>query len=273
MYFDIYYSNSLGQILNLVQEPYRMQTSDIMDYEWDPYTESGYITEFTKAVVKKTVTLTISGTTEAEYCSAVNLFYETVEKDILSMSPGRLYVGEQYMECYIVASKKSEWEYGITQMDVEIDIVTDHPEWVEETDYEFTISKVSSSDNKRYAYRYQYRYANGMNSKEIYARHFSDLNFLLRIYGQAVSPMVTIGGHPYLVNIVLESGEYLEVDSRNGTVIKTMSNGQKVNAFSKRSFKYDVFRKIPPGLQQVNWPGSFNFDLILYAERGEPKWS
>lgn len=30
MYFDIYYSNSLGQILNLVQEPYRMQTSDIM---------------------------------------------------------------------------------------------------------------------------------------------------------------------------------------------------------------------------------------------------
>lgn len=273
MYFDIFYRNSMGQVLNLVQEPYRLQTADILDYDWNPYTESGYITDFTKSVVKKTATLTISGVTEEEYCDAANLFYETVEKDILKMSPGRLYVGKQYMECYIASSKKSEWEYGINQMDNEIDIITDHPEWIQETVYNFAVSKVSSSDNKRYAYQYQHRYANGMNSKEIYASHFSELNFLLRVYGPAVSPMVTIGGHPYLVNIVLEPEEYLEVDSRNGTVIKKMSTGQKVNAFSKRSFKYDVFQKIPPGMQQVNWPGSFNFDLILYAERGEPKWS
>lgn len=272
MFFDIYYKSASGQVISLVRKPYYLQTIELFDYEWEPYTESGYITEFTKEIVKKSATLTITADTEIQYFNAVNKFYETVEKDVLDMKPGRLYIGRQYMKCYVMASKKTEWEHGIEQMDIDVTFVTDNPNWVEETEYNFDIIQVISTNNKLYPYKYPYRYANGMNVKEINVDHFYSVNFLLRVYGPTVNPMVSIGGHPYLVNIILEFGEYLEVDSQNGTVIKKKANGESVNAFHNRANEDGVFQKISPGLQEVNWSGAFKFDLILYSERGEPAW-
>ena len=142
MYFDIYYKNHLGNEMSLVREPYRLQTAELFDYSWEPYTESGYITDFSREIVKKSATLTISAETEQEYIDAVNKFYEVTELDILNMNPGRLYIGNQYMECYIISSSK----------------------------------------------------------------------------------------------------------------------------------EYDVFKRIDPGRKKINWSGKFKFDLVLYAERSEPKW-
>ncbi len=272
MYFKIYYKSHTGNVLNLVEEPYRMQTADLFDYSWEPYTESGYITAFEKAAAKKNAVLTIQADTPEEYGRAVNEFFETVELDVLNMTPGRLYIGEQYMSCYITASDKTEWEYGIPQMDVEISIVTDYPYWITEKAYAFHMSNAVSTNNKRYRYRYAYRYANGLTSTYVENRHFYDVNFLMRIYGPCVNPMVVIDGAPYLVYIILAQGEYLEIDSRAGTVTKTMVTGKKENCFHSRDKEGDVFRKITHGMKSLNWSGRFNFDLIFYEERGEPKW-
>lgn len=272
MYFDIYYKNHLGNAISLVREPYRLQTAELFDYSWEPYTESGYITDFSKEIVKKSATLTISAGTEQEYIDAINKFYEVTELDILNMNPGRLYIGNQYMECYIISSSKTEWEYGIEQMDIDIIFATDYPNWVEETVYEFEMAEAISTDNKVYVGRYAYRYANGLTNKEVVIDHFYEMNFLMRIYGPIVNPLVTIGNNQYLVYIVLDSGEYIEIDSRNGTIIKRKSNGDVVNAFNNRSKEYDVFKRIDPGRKKINWSGKFKFDLVLYAERSEPKW-
>lgn len=272
MYLNIYYKNHLGQILNLVESPYRLQTAELFDYEWEPYTESGYITEFTKEVTKKTATLTVDAHSEEDFCTAVNTFYEATEKDVLEMMPGKLYIGSQYMECYLMSSKKTEWECGIEQIDLDVEFVTDSPNWVEEKEYSFAITEVISSNNKRYVGRYPYRYANGMNLANINVEHFTSVNFLLRIYGAVVAPVVSIDGHPYLVNVVVNDGERLEINSEKGTVYVIKTNGDKVNAFGNRSTDDEVFKKIEPGLNAITWSGKFAFDLVTYAERGEPKW-
>lgn len=272
MYFDIFYKSYTGKVINLVEAPYRLQTADFFDYSWDPYTESGYITSFESGIVKKNAVLTIEADTEKEYKNAVNEFYETVELDVLNLTKGRLYIGDQYLLCYIVASDKTDWEYGITQMDISLTITTDYPYWITERGYRFQTSDAVSTNNKRYGYRYAFRYANGLTNTYIENGHFYDVNFLLRIYGPCVNPMVVIDGHPYLCHIILNSGEYLEVDSRAGTVMKTMLAGQKVNCFHNRDKEIGVFRKITHGLKSVNWSGKFDFELILYEERREPKW-
>lgn len=273
MYFDIYYKSYAGKTLSLVTEPYRMQTADLFDYAWDPYTESGYITAFEKSVVTKEVTLTVTAGSEREYHEAINNFYEIVELDVLNMTPGRLYFGTQYMNCYIAASEKTEWESGVEQLDIVLQIVTDHPEWIQEVEYKFKAAEAVSTDNKRYTNKYSYRYANGLTSLYIQNEHFHDANFLMRVYGPCVNPMVVIDGLPYLVYIVLEEKEYLEINSREGTIIKTMAAGQKVNCFHNRAKGEDsVFHKISSGRKPVSWPGKFDFDLILYQERGEPRW-
>lgn len=272
MYIEIYYKSHTGNVLNLVKEPYRMQTADFFNYTWEPYTESGYITAFEKKIVKKNTVLTIQADSEEEYGKAVNEFYETVELDVLNLTPGKLYIGEQYLSCYIMASDKTEWEYGITEMDVDISIITDYPYWITEKAYDFHMTNAVSTNNKRYRYRYAYRYANGLTSTYIENLHFYDVNFLLRIYGPCVNPMVVIDGHPYLIYIILGQGEYLEIDSRAGTVMKTMLTGKKENCFHNRDKEGDVFRKITHGRKSLNWSGRFDFDLIFYEERGEPKW-
>lgn len=147
------------------------------------------------------------------------------------------------------------------------------PIWTKENPYTFHSYGVSSSDNKRYPGRYPHRYANGMNNTYIQNHHFTDANFTLVIYGPVVNPQVIIGDKSYLVNIVLEQGERLEIDSRTRTVTKISKNGEQVNAFHNREKGKKFFKKIPPGRQKVVWSGKFDWDLVIYEERSEPRWS
>ena len=45
-----------------------------------------------------------------------------------------------------------------------------------------------------------------------------------------------------------------------------------MNLFNVRGRDFYIFEKIPTGILNVSWSGSFGFDLNLLSERGEPKW-
>ena len=111
-----------------------------------------------------------------------------------------------------------------------------------------------------------------LQNSRIVNDHYADSNFLLTIYGPIVDPVLYIGGHEYSVTIVLEEGEYLEIDSAAGTVVKVKVSGERVNAFHNRSFESSVFEPIHPGGQDIGWSGRFAFDLVIYEERSEPRW-
>lgn len=275
---NIFYENSEGIKLNLLRSPYRLQTADFFNYSWEYSSitgqmNGGKITKFKQGIKSKQATLGIMGRNEEEYYAAVDGFYETVERDVINLTPGKLWIGDYYLECYIFSSQKESWEDGIEVLDNTINIVTEYPFWISKNIYTFHSYGTSSSNNKRYVSRYPYRYANGMNNTYIINPHFTDSNFTLIVYGPVVNPKVSIGGQSYLVNIVLEAGEYLEIDSRAGTVVKVTINGERVDAFHNREKKRTFFKKIQTGRQNVVWTGKFDFDLILYEERSEPKWS
>lgn len=270
---DIYYVNSKGIRLDLLKPPYCLQTGDIFDYEWGYSSKAEKINSFTRGIKEKTLTLSILNYSKSAYYDAVNHFFETVEVDVLNKSSGRLYIGDAYLNCYIITSTKSDWENDIELLDNDITLVTDFPFWIREHPYYFKSSEITSTDNKRYAGKYAYRYANGLTNASITNEHYAECNFRLIIYGPCTQPSVYIGGYEYLFNIVLQEGEYLEVDSAAETVTKYMNSGVKVNAFNNRNFKNSVFQPIQTGRQEVSWNGRFDFDLILFEERSEPKWS
>lgn len=112
-----------------------------------------------------------------------------------------------------------------------------------------------------------------MSNTYIQNPHLTEANFSLVIYGPVTNPAVNIGGQNYLANIVLETAERLEIDSRTETVTKVMANGERVNAFHNREKGETFFKRIPPGRQAVAWTGKFNWDLTIYEERSEPKWN
>lgn len=267
----IKYVNSMLEEVNLNSGAYKMMVSDILDYEWEVVESGSKIAGFKKAISKKNIdidVLRMNGTSPRILSSEL---IDIFESDIHRMSPGKLYIGQYYLPCYIQSSKKQNWETDVV-MTCEFGVVTDHAFWIREHPYYFKKSEVKSSNNKRYAYRYAYRYANGLMNTAIINDHYADCNFRMVIYGPITDPLVYIGGHEYLVNIVLEAGEYLEIDSAEETVTKVTFLGERINVFNNRNFVSSVFEPVHPGRQNVGWSGRFDFDLIIFEERSEPKW-
>ena len=275
---DISYVNSRGTKLDLLKPPYLLQTGELFDYEWGynsvvSYSGQGKITSFSKEIKERPLTLSILNYSRESYERAIDLFFETVDFDVLNRSPGKLYVGDQYQKCYIITSEKTGWEYDIELLDNTVTYVTEKSVWITEHPYYFKSSEILSTNNKRYPGRYAYRYANGLTNTSVTNEHYAECNFRLIIYGPCSNPAIYVGGYGYLFKVVLEEGEYLEVDSAAETVTKYMTSGIKVNAFNNRNFEDSVFRPIQTGRQEVNWNGRFDFDLVLLEERSEPKWS
>lgn len=274
---DIYYVNSNNEKIDLLEPPYMLQTGELFGYKWNYESKQrlgggGKITNIRKDLEERTLTLSIVNYGVENYEEAIDYLHEITDIDVLKKTPGRLYVGGMYLNCYVTASEKSEWEPEAGYIDVSLTLAVEYPMWVGENPYTFHSFGVSSTDNKRYYGRYPYRYANGMNNTYIINPHFTNSNFKLIIYGSAVNPMVTIGGVPYLVNVILEEDEYLAIDSRSRTIIKVTKNGERENLYHNRQKGRNFFRKIDPGRQPISWTGKFDFDLIIYEERGEPKW-
>lgn len=274
---DIYYVNSNNEKIDLLEPPYMLQTGELFGSKWNYESKQrlgggGKITNIRKDLEERTLTLSIVNYGVENYEEAIDYLHEITDIDVLKKTPGRLYVGGMYLNCYVTASEKSEWEPEAGYIDVSLTLAVEYPMWVGENPYTFHSFGISSTNNKRYPRRYPYRYANGMNSTYIINPHFANSNFKLIIYGPVVNPMVTIGGVSYLVNAILEEGEYLVIDSRSRTIIKVKKNGEQENLYHNRQKGRNFFRKVAPGRQPISWAGKFNFDLIIYEERGEPKW-
>lgn len=269
----IKYVNHMGEEIILNNGSYKMLVSDLLDYEWEIVESNEKISGLKKKLVKKILSIDVIGSSKKSAKQAQTELTEIFEKDVMEGVAGKLYFENYYLKCFVYSGNKSRWETNVI-ISCDYGIVTDYPFWISETTYNFySYDTILSSNNKNYPGRYPYRYANGLSNAYIQNPHFIDANFDLIIYGPAVNPQVTIGETPYLVNIVLEVGEYLKIDSRAGTVTKVMANGEIVNAFHNRQKGRRFFKKIPPGRHSVSWPGTFAWDLIIYEERSEPKWN
>ena len=268
---DIKYRNSILEEVDLNSDPYKLLVSDILDYEWEAAESGEKITGFKKTITKKSIDIDILKTGGRSSRLLQNQLTDFFETDIHRGKAGKLYIGDYYLPCYIYSAKKENWETDVV-MSCEYGIITDHPFWIKERPYYFKTTEAVSSDSKRYGNRHAYRYANGLMNTMVINNHYTDCNFRMVIYGPVTDPRVYIGGHEYLVKIRLEAGENLVIDSAAETVTKVTPFGNQINAFHNRDFEHSVFEPVHPGRQNVGWSGLFDFDLILYEERSEPKW-
>ena len=273
----VYKCGSTEEEINLSSEHIkgRIKKAGFHDYEWKPeereLTIGTEITGFSRGSQEYELILDFIGT-KKERAEHANTFFEMTERDVLNKTPGKIYLNGYYIVCYVIGAESGGRDDRTRAVQKELKILAPQPFWIAETLYNFQNYGVSSSSNKKYPYAYPYRYANGMNNAHIVNLHFFDANFRLTIYGPVTNPQVNIGGVPHLVNIILEEGERLEIDSKSETVTKIMINGESANAFHNRKKGQQIFSRIPPGRQEVSWTGKFAFDLIVYEERSELKW-
>ena len=266
--------------------------------------------EFTKEAQNYKIVLQFRGGLE-ERKSLLDRLRKDFENDVMRKNPGRIYFGEYYIEGYCIESEtgvsniKNTWSQNI------INFYCPNPFWRRESHYQFLPENMDSDtrvqvsvvtgdiylgqpvDNLAAFREFAFDFRRKSDRKVKYPQFdlpfdfvknhgrktlnnteaFSESDFILTIYGFADSPSILIEGHPYTINAMIYEGERVIIDSAAGTVKKIGRLGEETNLYNARGKEYSVFQKIPPGVQTVNWSGGFGFDITLFDERSEPKWS
>lgn len=277
---NIYYlSGDQSNKIDLTSWPYWMQTGDFLDYE-KSYTETrNRIRDFKNVLKERYFTITVFGENEQDYYDNLNFLHEVFERDVANLTPGRLYFQKSYLQCYMIASMKTEWEDTDCMMDNEIRIIPAYQSWIEEQ--QISIKPISeseeSTDNNSYPYTYPYRYGNTSKTANFKIDHYASSDFRMIVYGPTANVSITINGHIYHVEYPVEDGEYMIIDSRsflppNERIYLVRQNGEKVNVFNYRDPEHSIFEKIPAGDITIDYSRKYGIDLIVFLERSEPKW-
>jgi hypothetical protein len=152
--------------------------------------------------------------------------------------------------------------------------------WRKPVLYSFMPSDMKQSAFLDYDFDYPYDYGASSLAVSLNPTSLLDSGFQLIIYGQALSPAITIAGNNYQIsNLTVPSGGYLTVDSLAKKITMTTQAGVTTNQFANGerstglgSGNY-IFQPIPPGVQPASWDGGFGFDLTVFEEEAAPPWA
>lgn len=266
------YKNHNGEIIEFGKDWYFANKNDLRDYSWNFDSKRRSISNFKKASGSRSLQISILGKDKAETTERKNKFFEVVEKDVIAEEPGRFYIGNYYLECYVTRSKKKDYtKHSFLIIDIDISTTTD--KWIKDTVFEFAPEGGTDTDGKEYPYDFNYDYSavSGSNGK-IINTHFDKCAFTMKISGYAINPALTIGGHVYRVEETVQANEILTIDSRDKSIYLTRNTGLVVNCFDKRDRDSYIFEPIPSGESNIYWNGNYNVEVTLHEERSEPEW-
>lgn len=275
---DIFYENHIGERIDLNSENIILQYQEFFNYSWDATIRNRKIKGFKRDSATLPVTVAVTAETEDEYLQIIEEFYRIIEKDILAVAPGKLYINEYYLRCYISGDIKQDAFKGILFQIKNLTIVTDYPYWIKETTYQYfpeppEAIKYTELEEGIMFPEFPFDFCTETGEEVLINPSFNDSNFIMTIYGFAENPQVSIAGHPYKVEATINEGEQLVINSLTHTVQKIGRLGEITNLYNARGKEYSVFKKIPPGTNTLQWSGGFGVDIILFDERSEPKWS
>jgi len=273
----IMYINHLNEKVCFGEDGVYANENDLRDFSWNVGSRNNKIATFKKGLVKKSLQYMIACRSRDEGTRIKNRIFEIMEKDILTKTPGKMIIGDYYLQCFVSESRKSEYLINEGYMIVDLTIQTDNPEWIRETTTSFSITSVATvSDAVQYLdyeYDYPHDYASGVSSREIINSGIAEAAFRMIFYGPCTNPTIYISGHKYAVNVDVAEGEYLTVDSTGKTIILTRYDGEKVNCYGSKDRDWYIFKRIPTGPNEIIIANdSLNFDITLLEERSEPAW-
>ena len=267
--------NHIGEQIEFGRNGVFVNYNDLHNYRWQYTTDGDKISRIKRGIVSKMVPIIVACPNADEGVKTINQLMEYSEKDILVKKPGQIILGGYYLPSYIIGSEKSGYLVKRGLMAATLEVLTDQPAWVKETKFMFggNSEHYLSGDDMDFNNDYPMDYSNPFASRYVENPGFTGSDFRMVIYGPITNPRVGVGGQVYEVTCTVANHESLTIDSKKKTVILTKEDGTTENKFKYRNREHYIFEKIPSGETLVTWNGDYKFDIILYEERSEPKWT
>lgn len=272
---NVKYENHLGSIINLNDKTYFVNANDLRNFEWGfdllgrPSGLGSRVRRFSRQSAAKVMHVAVRG---SNFVQKINALHALTEPDILARKPGKLWLNDQYLICYLaVASEVVLYRPRGKFAEKALQILAVEPFWNTETNNIFTPSSGSSEGGKKYNLKYPYRFGTGYSNQIIYNTHYADTPMRISIYGPVDSPSISITGNTYAVDAEIAEGERLDIDQIDRTIFKVDASGIKTNLFNARDKANDIFKYCPVGNASVTF-GAFNMEITLIHQRSEPLW-
>lgn len=275
---EIYYKNANGRKIEFGRAPYYLQrATDLMSHKWE-YTNSEYVSKiesFSMEFVEKEFTLAVLAVDDKDYAKALKDLHDVFDSDVKNLTCGRLYVGLDYLNCYIIECNQSSYDRRANVVFKPFKLIAESGQWIREKEYVSTDITAEGEGEEElgldYPHDYPFDYKHS-KSDTVYNESVGGMDFKMVIYGACEYPEVTIGTNVYFVETTLEASERLEIDSINKTVRKYDSLGNFESVFHLRDRDHYIFNQIPTGISSIQRNDSYDVHLTVYEYRSEPEW-
>ncbi len=276
---EITYVNSKGTVLHLDRKPYFTEKSELYDFSWNlgfasrPLNEGGKVVSRRRTSVQRKLTLYVYADNEVQFNEAMNALSDTMAQDMESLTPGRLYVGEQYLCCYASAGEKTvskDWPYCVK---LTLSFFPQNPCWCTERKFSFSFRTEKDEEGHKYPKKYPYRYSSLTREESLQNDHYARSPMIIRIFGPAENPRFSVGGAAMGLDVILAEGESAVIDQTERTVYKISATGEKTNIFDCRLKNGNIFTFAPAGASLVECAGEIGMDITLIKQRSEPEWN
>lgn len=277
--YSCYYENSRGDILHLDEAPIIVQSSGLFDYQWNmtvydrALRDGGRAASRRRPVQEKTLVLEVFADTQEEHDAALDQMHDVMEHDVAALVPGKLWVNDQYITCFVRAAAKALDRDWTTYTVVTLTLQVVGPAWTAEevvtmlpADTETTVT-----GGKRYAGRYPYRYAPAPGDFRFHNDSLTPAPMIIKIFGACNAPSVYVGGQEYAVNANLAGGEYVVIDQMEKSITKVAADGTKSNWFNQRKKSVDNFLYAPAGYLEIRCSENFPCEITFLTQRSEPQ--
>lgn len=205
--------------------------------------------------------------------ATLNGMTDVFERDIFSQTPGKLFVNEEYLNCYIIASNVGDWTLAGNGVSVELTVMAEKPLWIKEELLSYGTFTAGSATGFILPTAIPFGFTSNTGIRQLIVDHHSSVLAEISLFGPFVNPSFSIGEQIYQVNGTLLAGERFVINQLDKTVIKVTNSGEVINCFNLRSKTYSVFEPIPAGENILTYSGEFAISINLFYERGEPQWS
>lgn len=269
-----FYENNNGKRVVFGEGGLYANYNDLRDYEWSYSDDNNIIGGFYKEPVKKSLPVVIVKNSLAERIAVRNSLFEVFESDILAGKKGRIYIGNWYLKCWITAIENSSYLMHRDFTKADLTVITDEPFWIKEEIFSYSAVNVSASGGIDFPFDLPIDLqSSNVGQNTVSNSQIFPAAFKITVYGPSSNPvMIKIGGHTYQVNVGLNSGENLVIDSMNKTITKGLQDRAETSVMRYRYKKGSIFEEIQPGQNELIWSGDFGFDVLLYHKRSEPDW-
>lgn len=267
--------------LDFNQPPFYWQEdkTDLFNFEFEPQTLNNqlrwgnYVSDF--KLKTKTFNLKVAihprNKNEQVKNELINRINYVASADVSKRTPGKLYVNDEYVDCYIIANSFDNFNALNSAEFITLQVTIPTPEWTSEYRYKYGIESPTDGGFKLPT---SFPFAFESRRKEFVVKNdqYSAMPVEIIFYGPCINPSIRFGGQSYGASLELLNSERLIINQLTNTVTKITQSGELIDVFNDRQKTPSVFNFLEPGEHTIESVGTFLFEITVFERKVHPTW-